>query len=312
MIAQLVGRLFEKDMEEQKISHIPVMLKEVVEYLSPKPGGIFVDCTIGLGGHAKTILDLIGLEGRLIGIDRDLQSLEVAKQNLSAYAHQCDFVHEDYRNVDKILENLSIEKVDGILVDLGISSFQLNNPERGFSIQTDGPLDMRMDQEGQISAYDLVNSLSENEISMILKNFGQERWHYRIARYIVFQRSKKLIETTQELSQIVLRAIPYKRRREKIHPATRTFQAFRIAVNRELESLDLFIDKGISLLKPGGRIGIIAFHSLEDKIVKEKFRSLSKLEKASLLCKKPLRPTDEEVRENSRARSARFRVAERM
>ena len=292
--------------------HIPVMLKEVIEHLHPKPGDVFVDGTLGMGGHAKAILDCIGHEGRLIGIDRDAQVLAIAKNRLENCSGQCDFVHKNYRAIDTVLTKLNIEKVDGILLDLGLSSFQLDNPERGFSLRTEGPLDMRMDQESPISAFDLVNSLSEKEISFILKNFGQERWHYRIARYVVSQRSEKPIETTKELSNVVLRAMPRASKREKAHPATRTFQAFRIAVNRELEGLEEALDKCVSALKPGGRIAVLAFHSLEDRIVKQGFRRMAKGGLLDLITKKPLRTTDEEAGRNPRARSARLRVAERI
>ncbi len=302
----------EENMENPKTQHIPVMLNEVVELLKPSGNGIHVDCTLGLGGHAKAIGNLIGPGGRLIGIDRDGQALTVAKENLSSLSQQSEFVHDDFRNVDKILDTLGIRQIDTLLMDLGISSFQLDNPERGFSIRAEGPLDMRMDQEAYISAYDLINTLSEREISAILKDFGEERWHNRIARYVVTERNKAPISTTKELTDIILRAIPYKNKKEKIHPATRTFQAIRIAVNRELESLELALGKCIDALKIGGRIAVISFHSLEDRIVKDKFRALAQLGQLKLLTKKPLRPTEEEAAYNSRARSARLRVAQRI
>lgn len=292
--------------------HVPVMLKEVMSYLNPPSGGIFVDCTLGLGGHAQAVLQVLGPQGRLVGMDRDAQSLRLAQERLQPYRAQCDFVQEDFRNVDKVLGTLNIPKVDGILLDLGISSFQLDDPQRGFSFQTEGPLDMRMDQNGCISAFDLINSLSEKELSLILKDYGQERWHNRIARRIVSRRAGGAIETTSDLRDIVLGAMPRHQERGKIHPATRTFQAFRIAVNRELESLDLALDKCVEFLAKGGRMGVIAFHSLEDRIVKHKFRAWAKAGKVQLVVKKPLRPTEEESRENSRARSARLRVVERI
>jgi len=292
--------------------HLPVMLNEVIEYLQPRSGQVFVDGTLGLGGHSEVILSIIGEQGRLIGIDQDEQALELARKNLKEYPSRCDFIHGNYRNIDTILSDLNIQAVDGILLDLGLSSFQIDNPDRGFSFRAEGPLDMRMDQNSFISAFDLVNSLSEKEISNILKDFGQERWHHRIARCLVRQRSIKPIETTTELSHLVLKAMPRKSKREKIHPATRTFQAFRIAVNRELEGLEVALDKCINFLKPGGRIAIIAFHSLEDRIVKQKFQSLAKTGQLSLVFKKPLRPSEGETQVNPRARSARLRVAERV
>ena len=312
MMDQLIMDHPQETTGSEKASHIPVMLNEVIEHLRPEPGNIVVDGTLGLGGHAEVILKLIGAQGRLIGIDRDAQALAVAQENLRAYQGQCDFVHENYSNIDKVLEKLNIQSVDCILLDLGLSSFQLNDPQRGFSFRAEGPLDMRMDQDSYISAFDLVNSLSEKELSAILKNFGQERWHHRIARYVVENRSEKPIETTKELSAIILRAMPRHSRREKIHPATRAFQAFRIAVNRELEGLEEALDKCFDALKIGGRISVIAFHSLEDRIVKQKFRSLAKSGVLNLIVKKPLRPSDSEARFNSRARSARLRIAERI
>ncbi len=300
-----------EEMGEPETDHIPVLCKEVVEYLRPHDGGIFLDCTLGLGGHAQAILQAAGPESRLIGIDRDAQSLQMAEERLKPYLSQCVFVHEDFRNIDKILRRMQITEVDGILLDLGISSYQLNHPQRGFSFQEDGPLDMRMDQDSHISAFDLVNSLSEKEISSILKDYGEERWHNRIARYIIRQRSRHPIETTQELSGIVLKAMPPRKTWQRIHPATRTFQALRIAVNRELESLDILLDQCVDLLKAEGRIAVIAFHSLEDRIVKHKFRALAQSGKVKLVVKKPLRPGEEEGGRNPRARSARLRVAER-
>ncbi len=300
-----------EEMGEPETDHIPVLCAEVVEYLRPHGGGVFVDCTLGLGGHAQALLRAAGHQSRLIGIDRDAQSLQMAAERLKPYLSQCVFVHEDFRNIDKILRRMEIAEVDGILLDLGISSYQLDNPQRGFSFQTDGPLDMRMDQDSPISAFDLVNSLSEKEISSILKDYGEERWHNRIARYIIRQRSHHPIETTQELSGIVLKAMPPRKTWQRIHPATRTFQALRIAVNRELESLDILLDKCVDLLKAQGRIAVIAFHSLEDRIVKHKFRALAQSGKIKLVVKKPLWPSEEEAGQNPRARSARLRVAER-
>ena len=292
--------------------HVPAMYQEVLSYLNLKKGGHIVDCTVGTGGHAEGILNAIGPEGRLIGIDRDGDSLRMAQERLKNFSNQCQFVQNDFRHIDDILHSLAVSEADGILFDLGISSYQLENPERGFSIKSDGPLDMRMDKNSYISAYDLVNSLSEREISSILRNFGQERWHNRIANFLVKERTKNPIESTQDLSNTVLKAIPHRYQHYKIHPATRTFQAFRIAVNRELEALEIAVDRCMGYLKKGARLCVISFHSLEDKIVKEKFRYFAKQEKLKLIVKKPLRPTDEEARTNPRSRSARLRVAERI
>ncbi len=295
------------------MQHVAVMASEVVRYLSPREGGIFVDATLGLGGHAKGILELIGKDGKLIGIDRDTGAINLAKARLSDYIAQCEFVHDDFRNIDKILDRFKIDKIDGILFDLGISSLQIDSPQRGFSFKEDGPLDMRMDREGHISAYDLINSLSEKEISNILKDFGQERWHNRIARRLVTERKFKPIETTGELARIVLKSIPFRRKgRKRIHPATRTFQAFRIAVNRELESLEIGLINCIDRLRVSGRIVVISFHSLEDRIVKQSFKAFEKAGKGKIIVKKPLRPSEQEVTHNPRARSARLRVFERI
>ncbi len=265
-----------------------------------------------MAGHALWIAEKIGPTGHLIGLDRDERSLELARGKLSNFKGRLDLVHSDFRSFDDVLKQLDVESVDGMLFDLGISSFQLDDPQRGFSFRHQGPLDMRMDQNGFMSAYELVNTLAEEELAKIIFTFGEERFSRRIARAITQYRTQRPIETTQELEEIIFKSVPVSYRRQKIHPATRTFQAIRIAVNRELESLKIALDKCTDYLKTGGRVGVIAFHSLEDRIVKEKFKALSKDEKVSLIFKKPLRPGDDEVQVNSRARSARFRVAERI
>ncbi|MEW5895130.1 MAG: 16S rRNA (cytosine(1402)-N(4))-methyltransferase RsmH [Candidatus Omnitrophota bacterium] len=302
----------ERHLMEKEQIHLPVMNKEVQEYLNLKPGDTFVDCTLGLGGHAREAALRIGERGRLVGIDRDGKAIEIARERLADAPVHCDFVHDDFRHLEEILGRLQIKKVNGILMDLGVSSMQLNDPERGFSIRENGPLDMRMNQDNFISAYDLVNSLTEHELSFILKKYGEERWHGRIARYIVQERSKHPIETTKELSDIVWRAVPAHNRYQKIHPATRSFQAIRIAVNRELESLEIVLGKCIDALAQGGRLCVISFHSLEDRIVKHTFRLFAKEKRVEILTKKPLRPNDAEVSENIRARSARFRAVEKI
>jgi len=294
------------------VLHVPVMLGEVIEYLQPKPGGVFIDGTLGMGGHAKAILTKLGSRGQLIGFDKDAKALAAAQENLKDFTEQCHFIHSDYRYMNQVCQDLNISNVDGILLDVGVSSFQMDDVQRGFSIKEDGPLDMRMDQDNPITAYDLINSLSEKEISSILKNYGEERWHHSIARHLVEARLKKPVETTKELERIVFSSIPRRKNWQKIHPATRTFQAFRIAVNRELESLEAVLENCVRLLKPGGRLGVIAFHSLEDRIVKHKFRASAKENSGNLIFKKPLRPSDDESQENYRARSARFRVIERI
>ena len=276
------------DVVQQNQNHISVMKKEVLDYLDLSSGDCFVDCTIGLGGHSVSAVEKIGAGGKIIGIDRDRSALSIAEENLSSFPGQSHFVYDDFRNIDRILDSLGISQINGILFDLGVSSLQLDDPQRGFSFKSDGPLDMRMDQKGGLSAFDVINTLSQHEISLILKDYGQERMHNRIARYIVEARSKDPIKTTKELSNIILRAMPRSLKRQKIHPATRTFQAFRIMVNRELESLEIALHKCIDYLEVGARICVISFHSLEDRIVKQYFRNLSRERKTRIDRKKNL------------------------
>jgi 16S rRNA (cytosine1402-N4)-methyltransferase len=285
------------------------MLKEALEYLDLRPGKTIVDATIGMAGHSINIAERIMPGGRLIGIDRDESSLELARQKLSGFGNTCELVYGNYCDIDRILAGLNIEKVDGILFDLGISSYQLDDPQRGFSFKADGPLDMRLDKNSYICAYDLINNVNEDEISHLLWVFGEERWHNRIARYLVKERQRHPISTTQELSEIVQRAVPHKYKYYRIHPATRTFQAVRIAVNRELEALDQAISKAAQLLAESGRICVIAFHSLEDRSVKLSFRKLASIGLLEVLTPKPLTPGVEEVRLNPSSRSAKFRAA---
>ncbi len=307
----LIVKSIDETMENSKC-HTPVMPQEVKEYLKLFPGACFVDCTMGVGGHSMLLAPSLGTQGRIIGIDRDRSSLKVAQENLKEWREQCILLHEDFRHIDKILDQLGITEVDGILFDLGVSSFQLDDPLRGFSLKYDGPLDMRMDQDAHICAYDLINSLSEREIALILKNYGEERLHNRIARTLVQARSTRPLESTKELRDIVIKSLPLRYQRQKVHPATRTFQAFRIAVNRELESMDLALEKCVDYLKPGARICVISFHSLEDRIVKQKFRSFVQARTLRLILKKPLCPTQNEIDGNPRSRSAKLRVAERL
>jgi 16S rRNA (cytosine1402-N4)-methyltransferase len=288
------------------------MSKEVLEYLRAKEGDCIIDATVGTGGHARLILEAIGAKGKLIGIDRDLESLLFAKSQLSAFEKNITLVHDDFRNLDSILKRLKIKQVDAMLFDLGVSTFQLDDPQRGFSFRFDAPLDMRMDRNSHICAYDLINHLSEEELSSILKTFGQERWHNRIARFLVRERARQPITSTSELAELINKAIPYKARFEKIHPATRTFQAIRIAVNRELEALEEALDKASKFIKPAGRICVISFHSLEDRIVKQKFKLLYREGIAHIITGKPIRPAPMEIEANPRSRSARLRVMERL
>jgi len=289
------------------------MLQEVINYLNLKPGNLIVDATIGTGGHSQAILEKILPGGKLIALDRDPESLVVCRDRLKSYTSSCEFVHSNFLDVEAALKNIGVEKIDGILFDLGISSFQLDNPERGFSFQQEGPLDMRLDRSSYISAYDLINNLNEDEISSLLWNFGEERWHNRIARALVAERRDHPIATTSQLSAIVLKALPYRFRNKhyRIHPATRTFQAVRIAVNRELEILENSINKAIAILEKKARICVISFHSLEDRAVKFAFRKASSEGLVEIITPKPLTAVESEVRLNPASRSAKLRVAER-
>lgn len=298
-------------MTADKMLHIPVMLKEVLDNLDLAPGKVIVDATIGTAGHSLGIVERIMPGGKLIGIDRDKESLAVASQRLKDFGNSCQFVHGNFCNMDAILKELGIKGVDGILLDLGVSSFQLDNPERGFSFQAEGPLDMRLDRNSYISAYDLINNLNEHEISHLLWLFGQERWHNRIAHSLIQERQKHPIATTAQLSDIVTRAVPVSYRHYRIHPATRTFQAVRIAVNRELEALEAALEKAVTLLNRKARICVISFHSLEDRIVKLSFRRAAAAGLLSIVTPKPLTPRESEVQENPASRSAKFRAAKR-
>ncbi|MCX5712893.1 MAG: 16S rRNA (cytosine(1402)-N(4))-methyltransferase RsmH [Candidatus Omnitrophica bacterium] len=292
--------------------HIPVMPQEIIKYLLPAPGKTIVDATTGTGGHSEIIAGLISPGGRLICLDRDESSLAIAKTRLSAYQGLITFVHSNFVDIDSALADIGVEKVDGIVFDLGMSTFQLEDPSRGLSFQKDGPLDMRFDRSGFISAYDLVNNLNEEELSQVLWTFGQERWHNRIARMVVETRSRHPITTTRQLSDIIVRAIPARFKHYRIHPATRAFQALRIAVNRELEAAEAGLNKSVGLLKEGGRICAISFHSLEDRIVKLRFKEFAAQVKIEIITPKPLIPSAEEARVNPASRSAKLRVAERI
>jgi 16S rRNA (cytosine1402-N4)-methyltransferase len=298
---------------EQKF-HIPVMLNEILSYLNLGPGKTIVDATIGTAGHSIEIIKRILPAGKLIGIDRDGESLEVARNRLSDYQGSLEFVHGNFCDIDNILNNLGITKIDGVFFDLGISSFQLDNPQRGFSFQQEGPLDMRLDRSSFISAYDLINNLTQDEISTLLWSFGEERWHNRIARYLVKERENHPISTTLQLTTIVMQAIPprYRYRHFRIHPATRTFQAVRIAVNRELETLQLAINKVVPFLREGARICVISFHSLEDRIVKLSLRKAAQERMVHLITTKPARPAQGELDNNPSSRSAKLRIAEKI
>lgn len=294
--------------------HVPVMLQEVLDSLKLAPGQIIVDATLGTGGHSLEILKRITPGGRLIGIDRDENSLAICRQRLVEFKGSTEFVHANFVDLDQVLAGLGIENIDGIVFDLGISSYQLHDAQRGFSFQEEGPLDMRLDKSSYICAYDLVNNLNENEISQMLWNFGQERWHNRIAHLLVQERRNEPISTTKQLAGLVMRAIPHRYRRSyyRIHPATRTFQAVRIAVNRELEILENAVKKAVDILRKQARICVISFHSLEDRAIKHTFRALAADGLIDIITAKPLTPGFGEIEVNPSSRSSKFRVAERI
>jgi len=306
--------------------HKPVLLQEVLLYLIGDKSGIYVDCTVGEGGHSEAILAQLSTEGRLIGLDKDGEQLEIARCRLQKYKDRCWLFKEDFQELPAVLNLHKIDLVDGILMDLGVSLYQLFKPERGFSFQHDGPLDMRFDQSSQPTAAELINSLSQKELSEIISRFGQEPWAHRIARTIVANRKKKKIETTKKLSDLICKVLP-PANKFRIHPATKTFQAIRIAVNREIDGLEQTIISLAKKLKKGGRIVVISFHSLEDKQVKNAFRFLSQrchcppeIPQCScenepsfkILTKRPIKPSLEEIDANVRSRSARMRAAERI
>jgi len=308
-------------------SHIPVLLNEALEFLKPESGGIYVDGTLGLGGHTGEILKRSHPGGRVIGIDRDTEALKVAKKRLQGFEDRVQIIHGNFADVGKIAEELGIKEVDGILLDLGVSSMQIDTGTRGFSFLRDAPLDMRMDTTGGITAADIVNNYSVEKLQALLWGLGEEGYSRRIAKEIAKARETARIETTKELAQLVERAIPRKDWPKQIHPATKTFQALRIAVNDELGSLEQGLNDGINLLKEGGRFCIISFHSLEDRIVKNRFRNweepcicppslpvcrCGKVKVAKVLTKKGVKATEDEIKANPRARSARLRVAEKV
>jgi 16S rRNA (cytosine1402-N4)-methyltransferase len=293
------------------IGHIPVLTAEALQYLRAERGGVYVDCTVGLGGHARALLEAGAT--RVIGVDRDLQALAAARETLAPWAERVDLVHADYRDLDEVLEQRGIRLVDGTLADLGVSSLQFDTPGRGFSFQRDEPLDMRMDTSTGDTAATLVARSTERELADGIYAYGEERFSRRIARAIVAARREQPIETTGRLAAIVRRAQP-RRGYMRIDPATRTFQALRIWVNRELEGLDRFLEAAVRRLHAGARLVVITFHSLEDRIVKHTLRALEGSGDAAVkvLTKKPIGPSDEEVLRNPRARSAKLRAAERL
>lgn len=308
-----------------EFKHVSVMLKETVDGLNVKEGGTYVDCTLGGGGHSFEILTRLNNTGRLIGIDQDKEALAAAGERLKNFSN-VTYVHSNFERVKEIINEYSPEGVDGIMADLGVSSYQFDNPERGFSYRFDAPLDMRMDKDNTLTAYEIVNGYSENEIFRIIRDYGEDKFAKNIAKHICQRRAEKAIETTFELNEIIKAATPAKFREKGGHPSKKTFQALRIECNRELEVLENTLDDMIDCLKPGGRLSIITFHSLEDRAVKNNFRNnenpctcppnfpvcvCGKKSKGTVITRKPIVATEEELEVNSRSQSAKLRVFEK-
>ena len=303
--------VYHEDRGEESLTHESVLLAEAVEWLSPGSGKMLVDGTLGLGGHAKRWLERSGPDGQVVGFDRDPEAVVEARRILKDYGDRTVIIQDNYKNCVQHLKARNIGAVDAFLLDLGVSSVQLDSAARGFSFRFEGPLDMRMDPfENTPNAETLVNEASEEELCEIFWKYGEERFARQIARRLVEARSKKRLTTTRDLENVIFHAAPKSSRFGHIHPATRCFQALRIRVNKELESLESFLNVAPSYLKPGGRIAVISFHSLEDRIVKNVFRALEKDEKGKILTKKPATPSEAEQARNARARSAKMRVFE--
>lgn len=304
--------------------HIPVLFYETMEQLITNKDGIYLDCTLGGGGHSEGILKNISEKGRVISIDQDQQAIDFASERLKQYKDRWKVYKDNFENLDTVLYCAGADKIDGILMDIGVSSTQLDDEERGFSYRFDTKLDMRMDKNSSVSAYEVVNNYTEEQLSKIIFEYGEERFARKIAKYICEARKEKNIETTGELVSIIRRAYPA---RSQKHPAKKTFQAIRIEVNRELEVLERAIEKAVKCLKKGGRLAIITFHSLEDRIVKNKFRELEKgcicppelpvcmcgrKPQVKVITRKPICAGDEELKYNNRAHSAKLRVIEKI
>ncbi|WP_455630579.1 16S rRNA (cytosine(1402)-N(4))-methyltransferase RsmH [Megamonas sp.] len=310
-----------------EFEHVSVLPQEVIAGLNIKPDGTYVDCTLGGAGHASRIAEKLNENGHLIGIDQDDDAIEAASSRLKPYKCKIDIVHSNFKNLEQVLKDLQIEFVDGFLFDLGVSSYQLDEADRGFSYMHDAPLDMRMDKTGRFSAYDVVNGYDEEKLNYIFKTYGEERWSKRIAQFIVEYRRENPIETTGQLVDIIRRAIPAAVRKKATgHPAKRIFQAIRIEVNNELGILEDTFRTAVSHLNSGGRIAVITFHSLEDRITKNVFKEMARgcicppqlpvcvcHHKAQIkLCGKAIKPSNEEMEENSRSKSAKLRIAEKL
>ena len=310
-----------------EFKHYSVLLNEVIENLNIKPDGIYVDGTLGGAGHSSHIAEKLGVGGRLIGIDQDEDAIAAASKRLEPFGDKITIIRDNYENAVSRIKELGINGVDGILLDLGVSSFQLDNEERGFTYRFDTPLDMRMDRRQELTAGTIVNEFSEMEIFHIIKNYGEDKFAKNIAKHIVANRQKKPIDTTFELNEIIKAAIPARMREKGGHPSKRTYQALRIACNRELDVLENSLDGMIDFLNPGGRICVITFHSLEDRIVKNNFRKnenpctcppeipicvCGKKSKGKVITRKPILPSEKELEENSRSASAKLRVFEKI
>ena len=294
--------------------HVSVLANEICHWLSPKPGGIYVDCTLGVGGTSLKILERSGNNAYIIGLDRDPEALAYAEKNLEPFCSHVKLYCGNYSHLADFVRQAGFEKVDGVVFDLGVSSLQLDRPERGFSFASDGPLDMRMNQTQGPTAADLVMNLPEKELANLIFSYGEERFSRRIARAIVHARKTIPLETTQALVAVIQNAVPHAYRKGRINCATRTFQALRIRVNQELDLLRPALESAVNLLKDGGRLCVVAFHSLEDRVVKHTFRALAGGEHPTitLLTKKPVTASQQEIQQNPRSRSAKLRVAERL
>jgi len=308
-----------------EFKHVSVLFKETIDGLDLKEGGIYVDGTLGGGGHSFGMLSS-GVDIKVIGIDQDSEAINAAKKRLEEFSDKVTFVNDNFSNIKNILKELGIDSIDGVVLDLGVSSYQLDNAERGFSYMHDARLDMRMNTENELSAYEVVNNYSEEELARIFYEYGEEKWSARIAKFIVEKREEKPIEKTSELVEIIKAAIPQKARQQGSHPAKRVFQAIRIEVNNELGILSDTVDDIVSVLRPGGRIAIITFHSLEDRIIKKAFSRLATgcvCPKSFPVCvcnnqpvvkivtKKPILPSKGEEEENPRSKSAKLRIFEK-
>lgn len=306
--------------------HTSVLLEETVDGLAVKPDGIYVDATLGGGGHAFEVCSRLNGKGRFIGIDQDAAAIEAAGERLKDFGEKVTIIRSNYRELKSVLRSIGVEKVDGIVLDLGVSSYQLDTAERGFSYRADASLDMRMDQRQQTTAKDIVNTYSEAQLYRVIRDYGEDKFAKNIAKHIVMEREKNPIETTGQLNEVIRRAIPMKFQKTGGHPSKRTFQAIRIELNRELEVLRESLDEMIDMLNPGGRICIITFHSLEDRIVKSAFRKnenpctcpshfpvcvCGNVSKGKVITRKPILPGEEELEHNSRSKSAKLRIFER-